>query len=108
MLNWNSFLAKRSYSEIGASSWSVHCSGSRATCLLFYEEPTLRRTFRAKYDALCANVPRWINPRIRHKLLEQKPAVAIATPPPLTEPKQANSNAPTPTRCGLPRSDACV
>ena len=25
-----------------------------------YEEPTLRRTFGAEYDAFCANVPRWV------------------------------------------------
>ncbi len=29
-----------------------------------YEEPTLRRTFGAEYERLCANVPRWI-PRLR-------------------------------------------
>lgn len=28
-----------------------------------YEEPTLRRTFGAEYDAFCDNVPRWI-PRL--------------------------------------------
>jgi protein-S-isoprenylcysteine O-methyltransferase Ste14 len=28
-----------------------------------YEEPTLRKTFGAEYDAFCANVPRWI-PRL--------------------------------------------
>jgi protein-S-isoprenylcysteine O-methyltransferase Ste14 len=26
----------------------------------FYEEPTLRRTFGAEYEAFCAKVPRWI------------------------------------------------
>ena len=25
-----------------------------------YEEPTLRKTFGAEYDAFCANVPRWV------------------------------------------------
>ena len=29
-----------------------------------YEEPTLRKTFGAEYDAFCANVPRWV-PRLR-------------------------------------------
>ena len=29
-----------------------------------YEEPTLRKTFGAEYDAFCNNVPRWI-PRLR-------------------------------------------
>jgi protein-S-isoprenylcysteine O-methyltransferase Ste14 len=36
-------------------------------CHLFvrlYEEPTLRSTFGAEYEAFCANVPRWI-PRLR-------------------------------------------
>jgi protein-S-isoprenylcysteine O-methyltransferase Ste14 len=28
--------------------------------VLSYEEPTLRRTFGAEYDAFCARVPRWI------------------------------------------------
>jgi protein-S-isoprenylcysteine O-methyltransferase Ste14 len=32
--------------------------------VLFYEEPTLRRTFGAEYDTFCAHVPRWI-PRLR-------------------------------------------
>jgi protein-S-isoprenylcysteine O-methyltransferase Ste14 len=35
-------------------------------CHLFvlgYEEPALRKTFGAEYDAFCANVPRWI-PRL--------------------------------------------
>jgi len=29
-----------------------------------YEEPTLRRTFGAEYEAYCREVPRWI-PRLR-------------------------------------------
>jgi len=29
-----------------------------------YEEPTLRKTFGAEYDAFCANVPRWV-PRMK-------------------------------------------
>ena len=29
-----------------------------------YEEPTLRETFGAEYDAFCSNVPRWL-PRLR-------------------------------------------
>jgi protein-S-isoprenylcysteine O-methyltransferase Ste14 len=32
--------------------------------VLVYEEPTLRRTFGAEYDAFRGNVPRWI-PRLR-------------------------------------------
>jgi protein-S-isoprenylcysteine O-methyltransferase Ste14 len=32
--------------------------------VLAYEEPTLRRTFGAEYEAYCANVPRWL-PRVR-------------------------------------------
>ncbi len=43
----------------GAIAWLV-CYGF----VLFYEEPTLRRTFGAEYDAFCANVPRWV-PRLR-------------------------------------------
>jgi len=31
--------------------------------VLLYEEPTLRATFGAEYDAFCANVPRWV-PRL--------------------------------------------
>jgi protein-S-isoprenylcysteine O-methyltransferase Ste14 len=32
--------------------------------VLLYEEPTLRRTFGAEYDAYCREVPRWL-PRLR-------------------------------------------
>lgn len=32
--------------------------------VLFYEEPTLRRTFGEEYDSFCRNVRRWI-PRVR-------------------------------------------
>lgn len=32
--------------------------------VVFYEEPTLRRSFGAEYDVFRANVPRWI-PRLR-------------------------------------------
>jgi len=31
--------------------------------VLLYEEPKLRKTYGAEYDAYCARVPRWI-PRI--------------------------------------------
>ena len=31
--------------------------------VLLYEEPTLRATFGAEYDAFCADVPRWV-PRL--------------------------------------------
>jgi len=31
--------------------------------ILFYEEPTLRRTFDQEYEEFCENVPRWI-PRL--------------------------------------------
>jgi len=31
--------------------------------ILFYEEPTLRRTFDREYEEFCKNVPRWI-PRL--------------------------------------------
>jgi protein-S-isoprenylcysteine O-methyltransferase Ste14 len=42
----------------GSSAWLVTFS-----FVLTYEEPTLRRTFGAEYDAYRANVPRWI-PRL--------------------------------------------
>jgi len=32
--------------------------------VLWYEEPTLRRTFGGEYEEYCRNVPRWF-PRIR-------------------------------------------
>jgi protein-S-isoprenylcysteine O-methyltransferase Ste14 len=32
--------------------------------VLAYEEPTLRETYGAEYEAYCANVPRWV-PRLR-------------------------------------------
>jgi len=32
--------------------------------VLFYEEPTLRRTFGEEYETFCQNVRRWI-PRVR-------------------------------------------
>ena len=31
--------------------------------VLFYEQPTLRRTYGAEYDEYCASVPRWL-PRL--------------------------------------------
>jgi protein-S-isoprenylcysteine O-methyltransferase Ste14 len=34
------------------------------TFVLAFEEPTLRRTFGAEYEAYCARVPRWL-PRLR-------------------------------------------
>ena len=34
--------------------------------VVFYEEPTLRRSFGAEYDRYCRRVPRWI-PRLRHR-----------------------------------------
>lgn len=37
--------------------------------VVFYEEPTLRKTFGSEYDAFCATVPRWI-PRIRRRSVE--------------------------------------
>jgi protein-S-isoprenylcysteine O-methyltransferase Ste14 len=33
--------------------------------VLSYEEPKLRKTYGAEYEAYCARVPRWI-PRITH------------------------------------------
>jgi protein-S-isoprenylcysteine O-methyltransferase Ste14 len=42
----------------GAAAWlATHLF------VLFYEEPTLRRTFGAEYGAYCAHVPRWV-PRL--------------------------------------------
>jgi protein-S-isoprenylcysteine O-methyltransferase Ste14 len=44
----------------------LYCALVWLFCHLFvlaYEEPTLRKTFGAEYDAFCANVPRWI-PRL--------------------------------------------
>ena len=32
--------------------------------VLLYEEPRLRATFGAQYDAFCATVPRWV-PRLK-------------------------------------------
>ncbi len=32
--------------------------------VVWYEEPTLRKTFGPEYDSYCANVPRWL-PRLR-------------------------------------------
>jgi protein-S-isoprenylcysteine O-methyltransferase Ste14 len=40
--------------------------------VVFYEEPTLRRTFGQSYDAYCASVPRWL-PR-RRALRPPRPA----------------------------------
>jgi protein-S-isoprenylcysteine O-methyltransferase Ste14 len=34
-----------------------------AAFLIFYEEPTLRKSFPAEYAVYCADVPRWI-PRL--------------------------------------------
>ena len=42
----------------GAVAVAVH------TFVVAYEEPTLRRTFGADYDAYCRAVPRWL-PRLR-------------------------------------------
>jgi protein-S-isoprenylcysteine O-methyltransferase Ste14 len=45
--------------EYGAAVWVCFF-----LFVLLYEEPTLRRSFGADYEAFCANVPRWI-PRLR-------------------------------------------
>jgi protein-S-isoprenylcysteine O-methyltransferase Ste14 len=34
--------------------------------VLYYEEPTLRRTFGAEFEAYCRQVPRWV-PRLPHR-----------------------------------------
>ena len=41
--------------EYGAIVWLI-----THVFVLSYEEPTLRRTYGEEYEALCANVPRWI------------------------------------------------
>jgi protein-S-isoprenylcysteine O-methyltransferase Ste14 len=33
--------------------------------VIFYEEPTLRRTYGAEFDRYCGTVPRWIPRRPR-------------------------------------------
>ena len=45
--------------EYGAAVWlAFHLF------VMLYEEPTLKRSFGAEYDAFCVKVPRWI-PRLR-------------------------------------------
>ena len=51
---------------LGNVSLLVYCALIWLTFHVFvlaYEEPTLRRTFGAEYEAFCANVPRWV-PRL--------------------------------------------
>ena len=45
--------------EYGAIVWALFFA-----FVLLYEEPRLRRTFGAEYEAFCAEVPRWI-PRLK-------------------------------------------
>lgn len=49
--------------SIGASLWLVGFVLATTTFTLLYEEPTLRRTYGASYDAYAAAVPRW-RPRL--------------------------------------------
>ena len=48
--------------EIGCAFFAV-----AALFVMVYEEPVLRRTFGAEYEAYCRQVPRWV-PRLRNKL----------------------------------------
>jgi len=51
---------------LGDPGLLVYAGGVALTMHAFvvaYEEPTLRREFRAEYDAYCAEVPRWL-PRL--------------------------------------------
>jgi protein-S-isoprenylcysteine O-methyltransferase Ste14 len=45
--------------EYGVAVW-----GAFYLFVLFYEEPTLRKSYGPEYRAFCANVPRWL-PRLR-------------------------------------------
>jgi protein-S-isoprenylcysteine O-methyltransferase Ste14 len=42
--------------EYGAAVWAGFY-----LFVLFYEEPTLRKSFSREYEDFCANVPRWIS-----------------------------------------------
>jgi protein-S-isoprenylcysteine O-methyltransferase Ste14 len=48
-------LGNRAVLAYGAAAWLFFHA-----FVLLYEEPKLRRTFGAEYDAFCARVPRWI------------------------------------------------
>ena len=58
-----SFSARRSCLAIGGCSPTARSSASSATCLSCYEDPTLKKSFGAEYEAFRINVPRWI-PRL--------------------------------------------
>jgi protein-S-isoprenylcysteine O-methyltransferase Ste14 len=52
------FFGSRQLLEYAAIAWVM-----THFFVLAYEEPTLRRTFGAEYEAFCAHVPRWV-PRL--------------------------------------------
>ena len=60
------------FGEANAGAFAVASGAVLGTALFvrFYEEPTLRRSFGAEYEAYCKHVPRWL-PRMR---AWQKPA----------------------------------
>ena len=51
------------FASVGVGLWLVAFVLATTTFTLTYEEPTLRRTYGASYDAYAAAVPRW-RPRL--------------------------------------------
>jgi protein-S-isoprenylcysteine O-methyltransferase Ste14 len=52
------------FADLGVVVWLVAFVAAVTTFVRLYEEPTLRRTYGASYDAYAAGVRRWV-PRIR-------------------------------------------
>jgi protein-S-isoprenylcysteine O-methyltransferase Ste14 len=52
------------FASLGAVVWLVAFVAAVTTFVRVYEEPTLRRTYGASYDAYTAGVHRWV-PRLR-------------------------------------------
>lgn len=54
------------FSSLLVLAYAVVLAAAFHLFVLFYEEPTLRKTYGASYDAYCAEVGRWL-PRLGRK-----------------------------------------
>jgi protein-S-isoprenylcysteine O-methyltransferase Ste14 len=52
------------FASLGVLEYGIAVWAGSYLFVLFYEEPTLRKSYGLEYEEFCANVPRWI-PRLR-------------------------------------------
>jgi len=52
------------FASLGVLEYGIAVWAGFSLFVLFYEEPTLRKSYGHEYEEFCANVPRWI-PRLR-------------------------------------------